>query len=358
MGYLGSRKTCKNAFDNCPNIRLDRLSCTQGYKMSKKLVLVKPKSEFAEDIKKGLTSNIKEIPSYHLYGEKGDQLFEKITLTNEYYPTRSELQILESYAFNILMHSGSDEKAPTIVELGSGNGTKTEKLLNKAVEVYGKCNYYPVDISQQSLLLLKNRLSKFEHCLISPVEANIYENLEFLPRIQSQKLILFLGSSIGNMGIDKSYSLMKRIADNMSPHDKLLIGFDLAHNGNKPQEIINRAYNDDGLVTAQFNLNLLRKINNQLGGEFDVGQFEYYSHYNPELKRQESFLKSKIKQDVRISDLNLTVRFCKDEYILTEFSQKFDLEMIAKMAGAAGLEQVDSYTDKNRYFINSLFIKT
>jgi len=304
-------------------------------------------------IEAGLSKTPKRLPSWLFYDAVGDKIFQAIMRIPEYYLTACELDIFKTHKERILQHIVKSNEAFQLVELGAGDGTKTEVLLDYFVKKKVPFTYVPVDVSQDVLEQLIVRLNKSLPALkIHPENKLYYQALEDLNNdSREKKLILFLGANIGNFNTEEAVGFVKRLAANMNNQDQLLIGFDLKKN----PRLIQAAYDDAGGITREFNLNLLGRINREMGGEFDLEQFSHYPYYDPETGVTKSFLVSEQEQEIWIEAMGKSVHFDKWEVIHTEVSQKYDLKMINRLADQAGLQIVDVIYDSKRYFADVIF---
>lgn len=305
---------------------------------------------FASDVKKGLTSEEKFLLSKYFYDEKGSQLFEQISDLDEYYLTRTEREILESKSGEI---STLFSDRISMVELGSGSSEKTRLLIKAFLKRFGNLFYIPIDISlsilEESSL---NLLADFPGLDIQAINATYQKGLRKLHSISKPpRLILFLGSNIGNFQRHDAENFLHCIQELMHPTDRLLAGIDLK----KDKKELEAAYNDSLGVTAKFNLNLLERINRELGGEFDLNEFKHLAIYNENIGRIEMHLVSKIDQTVHISDINLDVPFKEGETIHTENSYKYSLQDIDELAQSAGLLTKERWLDANERFSLNFF---
>lgn len=304
---------------------------------------------FAEDVDKGLSSKPKYLACVYFYDYQGSLLFEKICRLPQYYLTEAEASILRNCSEEITSHLPPNS---ALVELGSGSCVKTEYIIEELLHQYGKVTYSPIDISRkmlkQSSLTLLDRYDDLE---IISVAADYHEGIRQIEmRMDRPKMILWLGSSIGNFQHDEAVGFLRSIVDLLAPEDLFLIGFDLR----KDTRILESAYNDPEGVTAEFNLNLLARINRQLGGRFDLEQFSHQAVYNREKGRIEMYLESRRAHEVYIGELDSHYSFEAGERIHTENSHKFSLTDIADLARQAGLSVVDKWLDDKEYFCLSL----
>lgn len=300
-------------------------------------------SDIARDITQGLLAKNKYIPSKYFYDTRGSKLFEDICRLPEYYPTRTEVSILKEIA---------PELAPTlshkdIVELGSGADWKIRILLDAIDE---NCRaticYIPVDISQTAILQSSASLAElYPELDVMGIIADFTAPMFHLPS-ERPKLFCFLGSTIGNLNHEQSIAFLKNIAAIMKTGDSLMIGFDMI----KPVKIMEAAYNDAAGVTAEFNRNVLRVINHELGGNFDPNDFGHLAFFNPGKSRIEMHLLANCDCAVRLEVTDMNVEISRGEAIHTENSRKFTPEAIEHMASLAGLAVRDWYADPQRWF--------
>ncbi|MFD0862804.1 L-histidine N(alpha)-methyltransferase [Sungkyunkwania multivorans] len=311
-------------------------------------------SIFEEDVYQGLSSYPKYLYSKYIYDEKGDELFQKIMDLPEYYLTRKEFEILSTYRSDIAQLFESGEGFD-LIELGAGDGKKTKILLKELLRRSSDFTYMPIDISQNSLDLLEASLSdEFPKAKVRPQQGMYFKVLERLAELRHRKkVILMLGSNIGNLLHPKAITFLRNIQIAMNPGDLLFMGFDQKKD---PQTILD-AYNDKTGVTAAFNLNLLERINNDLKANFDLKQFKHWEVYDPETGTAKSYLVSLKKQEVTIEALNLNVSFDQWETIHTEISQKYDDKVVAWLANEAGLTIQQSFTDDDNWYKDYVFTK-
>ncbi len=312
-------------------------------------------TKFAEDIDHGLSLKLKKLPSKYFYNKKGDELFVKIMHCEEYYPTDCELEILKHQSSDIIAACNLPRNRVNVIELGAGDGLKTRELLKGFVQEKVETRYLPVDISANAVEGLVSKL-KVE---IPEVETKgkVGDYFEILHEVSATseraKLILFLGSTIGNMTPEVAQQFVSDIAKNMQANDRLLIGFDLK----KEPETVRAAYNDKTGYTRAFNLNLLERINEELGGNFELSQFKHYPVYNPQTGTAKSYLISLCDQEVTLAALNKTYSFEAWESIHTEISQKYSKSAIEDLAQNCGLEVQRTFSDQRAYYADVLFKK-
>jgi L-histidine Nalpha-methyltransferase len=301
--------------------------------------------DFAASVRAGLTASPKRLECSWFYDAEGSRLFERICATPEYYLTRAEDEILASHAGEIC-----DGLAPEadLVELGSGSGSKTRRLIAELASRRGRVRYVPIDISRDALEDSARRLlAEFEGLSISAVAAEYGPGLDELRRVSpGPKLVLWLGSNIGNFDRERASGFLARVRSRLTPECRVLVGFDLR----KDTATLERAYDDAGGITARFNLNLLARIDRELGGDFDLERFSHRARYDEEDGRIDMFLDSRVAQEVAIRALDLEVAFEAGEPIHTESSYKHSLAELGAIAARAGLEIERSWFDEARRF--------
>jgi L-histidine Nalpha-methyltransferase len=301
----------------------------------------------------GLMGSPKTLPSWLFYDEQGDRLFQEIMGLPEYYITRCEYEILHSYKDDLLSYFNHTHKPFQIIELGSGDGMKTEVLLKHFVSKGVEFIYTPVDLSANVLDQLQTRLlKKLPELNINPVRASYGDAIESLNN-NRKKVVFFLGANIGNYTMMEAGSFLQALSLSFTERDVAVIGFDLK----KDPRLIEAAYNDSQGVTREFNLNMLRRLNRELGANFDLTGFIHHPYYDPQTGAARSYLVSTKDQEVHIETVRKTIKFQAWESIRTEISQKYDLLMIEKLASDAGLEIVDLFFDADHFFCNVLLKK-
>jgi dimethylhistidine N-methyltransferase len=306
--------------------------------------------EFAHDVEIGLAARRKWLPARWLYDELGSALFEAITALPEYGLTRADARIIARAADEIVDAAGHPR---TLIELGSGSGSKTRALL----EVGARRNfveYLPIDISRAALNSCKVTLNGIPRVHIRPVEAGYIEGLERGIRDcrpGEPALILFLGSTIGNFARTEAAAFLAEVRRRVRPGDSLLLGADLV----KPAEVLIRAYDDPLGVTAAFNLNVLGRMNRELEGEFDLSRFQHEAVWNSRASRIEMHLRSRVAQRVTIGALGREIRFRAGETVWTESSHKFRPEQIRRMGERAGWRFARQWLDQEWPFAETLF---
>lgn len=312
-------------------------------------------SLFAREVHAGLTSTPKTLPSKYFYDERGDELFQTIMSLGEYYLTRSEFEIFAEQKDKILDAFIGETSGFKLIELGAGDGTKTKVLLEHFVKSDVNFSYAPIDISQNVLDQLTSDLEEnLPQLKLEPIQGDYFKALASLNKQHTcREIVLFLGSNIGNFSPIESIDFLSHLGENLSSGDMLLIGFDLMKD---PQAILN-AYNDKMGVTKEFNLNLLTRINNELGGDFDTSKFEHFPTYDPITGETKSHLVSTVKQNVYIEELDQVYSFDAWEAIHTEVSQKYSFKMIEEFAAKAGFRIKKNFLDSNEYYVDSLWEK-
>jgi L-histidine N-alpha-methyltransferase len=307
--------------------------------------------KFLQDVLKGLSSSPKYLESKYFYDEAGDKIFQQIMGCPEYYPTRCELEILSGQTSSILHPILARHSSFDLVELGAGDALKSAFLLKYLSERKVDFTYYPIDISANVIDSLTATLpEQISGLTVHGLHGDYFDMLQKANAISSKpKLILFLGSNIGNMFPDEALRFSMKLKENLQRGDLLLIGFDLKKD---PRTILN-AYNDPRGFTSNFNLNLLTRINRELDGNFDLNAFQHYPTYNPETGSCESFLVSLKQQKVTIADQV----FCFDafECIHTEISQKYTVAQTNNLAEAADFTPLQYFYDSNRWFLDVIW---
>lgn len=315
---------------------------------------IKFASAFEEDVYTGLTSYPKHLSSKYFYDKKGDKLFQDIMNLPEYYLTNCEYNILANNTKQISDAFAGDDGFD-LIELGAGDGKKTKLVLRYLIDNKIDFDYLPVDISQNALDDLEGSLKEELPSLsVKPQQGTYFKTLERLSDYNSRKkVILVLGSNIGNLLHEDAIDFLRQIQEAMSPDDMLFMGFDQKKN---PQTILD-AYNDPTGVTEAFNKNVLERINTEMDADFDLDSFFHWETYNPETGTAKSFLISNKKQEVNIKNLDLTIHFETWESIHTEISQKYDDMIVEWLASQADLKVTDSFTDEKDFYKNYIFRK-
>lgn len=311
-------------------------------------------AQVAQAVEEGLFKEQKTLPSWLFYDHQGDRIFQEIMHMPEYYLTGCEYEILQMNAAAILKRF-QQLGAFQLIELGAGDGLKTEILLKHFTQQQADFTYHPIDISAAVLTQLQDRLStSLPNLPFFPQQGDYDKALEKLNlSSDKRKVILFLGSNIGNFSVTEAGAFLQRIKKSMHANDLLFVGMDLK----KDPRMIQRAYDDAQGITKSFNLNLLIRLNRELGGNFMLDQFSHYPTYNPETGEAKSYLVSLRQQDVYFEALQKTVRFKRWEHIHTEVSIKYDQQMIEQLAEVSCLTIEYQYYDCKHYFSDVLLIK-
>jgi L-histidine N-alpha-methyltransferase len=307
-------------------------------------------ARFVRDVAAGLTASPKRLPCCYFYDRLGSRLFEAICELPEYYLTRAETAILRAHAEDIadLFPSATD-----LIELGSGTAAKTRLLLEAFLRRHGTLRYVPLDIcrtvlEESSLDLLRT----YPTLDILAITGEYQEGLEHLrSTAASRKLILWLGSNIGNLERDEAARFLARVRQTLTPGDRLLVGIDLR----KDRATLEAAYDDACGVTAAFNRNILGRINRELDAHFDLKTFQHRAVWNEEIGRVEMYLVSTCAQQVAIGRSGIDVLFTAGEAIHTENSDKYARAEIEALAAVAGLLFERHWLDPNGLFSVNLF---
>jgi L-histidine N-alpha-methyltransferase len=308
-----------------------------------------PRAAFARDVRAGLLARPKRLPCCYFYDAEGSRLFEEICELPEYYLTRAEREILEARAQDVASRFPA---AVTLVELGSGSADKTRLLIDALLRQHGALRYVPVDICRPVLeASARALLHDYPAIEVHAIAGDYHDALRHLAQEAGRpKLILWLGSSIGNLDRPDAAGFLRRVRETMAGEDRLLVGIDLR----KARRVLEPAYDDARGVTARFNRNLLARINRELGGRFDPDSFLHRAVYDEARGRIEMYLVSPRAQRVRIDALDLVVPFDAGEAIHTENSYKYSLEEIAALAQDAGLALERRWLDASGRFSLSL----
>lgn len=307
----------------------------------------------ADDVRKGLGQVPKTLPPKYFYDELGSVLFDAICLLPEYYPTRAEREILTRSANEIVAELDGPVE---LVELGSGSAEKTRFVIDALLARQSSLHFIPVDISAAALELSSRALLGTYDGLSITGYASEYSGalaaLRGVPPEGRRRLALFLGGNVGNFKRGKARQFLRELRQVLSTGDALLLGADLK----KDAEVLEAAYDDALGVTAAFNLNVLARINRELGASFDLRRFSHRARFNERRCRIEMHLVSRCGQAVEIPALGMTVRFREGETIHTENSHKYDLEMLSEMAADTGYERTRTWTDAEGRFSSNLFV--
>ncbi len=307
---------------------------------------------FEDDVRDGLTSSPKHLSSKYFYDDEGSRLFQQIMEVEEYYLTDAEFEVFNSLKQEILQFFSEDDSPFNLIEFGAGDGLKTKVLLRHFLASHANFTYTPIDISGKALQDLTNDLTReMPELRVNGIKNDYFTALSELATNNDRKVVLFLGSNIGNFTYDGSINFLSALRHELRSGDMIMIGFDLKKNPEK----IKAAYNDSKGVTRAFNLNLLHRINKEMGANFDVGAFEHYPTYDPHTGEARSYIMSTKAQTVHIDKLNLTVEFDAWESIHTEISKKYSLREIEQLAAAAGFTVRKHLVDPQQYFADSIW---
>lgn len=295
-------------------------------------------AELATAVAAGLGTTPRRLNSRFFYDDTGSALFRQIMALPEYYPTRAELSLFQAHSAALVEALAPHDSAPFhLVELGAGDGLKTRVLLQALLSAGATFEYAPIDISGAALDGLAAALAaELPNLVVKPVVAEYYEGLRTLRQRPGRKAVLFLGSNIGNFDEVGRQAFLRGLAAHLTPADRLLVGFDLRKNPRR----IHAAYDDAAGVTAAFNLNLLRRLNRELGADFDLNAWQHFASYDPQAGAMRAWLVSRCAQTVHIAALSSAFEFAAWEAIHTEDSYKFTLPQITAEAARAGLQVV------------------
>lgn len=326
----------KNSFRE---LKMDEINCP------------KSQQDFATDVLVGLSLSPKRLPCKYIYDDAGSELFQQIMVLPEYYLTACELEILQSHRKKIVEFFS--RKSLRLVELGAGDGAKTQLLLQELVRQKSDFLFNPIDISRSAVKDLTVKLEKqMPEVKIEGLVTDYFKGLKWLSSLgQRINLVLFLGSNIGNFEPREADIFLSNLWNACNDGDYMLIGFDLK----KDLQILLKAYNDPEGITAKFIQNVLLRINQELGGHFDVGQFEYFCTFDVVAGAIKSFLISKKDQSVCIDELNREFSFGGWEPIHVESSYKYEEKEIRDLARKNGFVVLENFFDSKRFFALSLW---
>jgi L-histidine N-alpha-methyltransferase len=308
--------------------------------------------QFKKDVDAGLSAKNKYLPSKYFYDKKGDALFVEIMHLPEYYLTRAELNIFENQTADIIRALKlSPGNYFELIELGAGDGLKTKKLLHMLSLEAFQFDYFPIDISQNALDRLEADLNReLPDVSVQKRQGDYFKILASLKEIKTPKIILFLGSNIGNMPDELATQFIYDLGANLHPGDKLLLGADLI----KPASVVLPAYNDSKGITAAFNYNLLNRINNELGADFKTEYFRHEPEYDEKEGIAKSYLVSEAAQTVFVKAINKSFDFEAREKIEMEVSRKYNDDIIYNIISKTDFKPSAKLNDSENYF--SLYI--
>lgn len=315
------------------------------------LVKRDPLAGFAEDVRRGLSTKPKRFLPKYFYDELGSKLFEAICLLPEYYLTRAENEILERYSDEIVT---SMEGQTTLIEMGSGSASKTRLIIEALLRKQSELLFIPVDISASALdSSSRILLQSYPELRIEAYAADYFAALaELAKKPRARALALFLGSNISNFDEEEALRFLRALRQVLREGDALLLGADLK----KDKSVLEAAYNDALGVTAAFNLNVLARINRELGGDFDLRAFQHRAFYNDEAGRVEIYIESTREQTVKIRQFDMEVHFGEGEQIHTENSYKYDLSDIGQLATQTGFTRAHTWLDLQERFSSNLLM--
>ena len=315
------------------------------------LVKRDPLAGLAEDVRRGLSSKPKRFLPKYFYDQLGSQLFEAICLLPEYYLTRAENEILEQYADEIV---SSLDGNTTLLEMGSGSASKTRLIIEALLRRQSELLFIPVDISASALdSSSRILLQSYPQIRVEAYAADYFAGLAELRKThRARTLALFLGSNVSNFDPEEALRFLRALRQVLREGDALLLGADLK----KDKRVLEAAYNDALGVTAAFNLNVLARINRELGGNFDLRAFHHLAFYNEAVGRVEIYIESLRAQTVAIRQLEIEVQFSEGEQIHTENSYKYDLSDIAKLAAETGFTSAHNWLDRKQQFSSNLLL--
>jgi L-histidine N-alpha-methyltransferase len=316
------------------------------------ITVAKNKAVFYKDVMEGLRSTPKYLDSKYFYDACGDKLFQQIMHCDEYYLTRCELEIMQKKASAITDTFIRHQKEFDLIELGAGDCTKSYFLLKELVQKNIEFTFYPIDISANVINTLEQELPNKLHGLkVHGLNGEYLDMLEKANAISpGRKVVLFMGSNIGNMTIEESIGFCKQAKACLSPGDLMLTGFDLK----KEPRIILNAYNDSAGITREFNLNLLKRINRELNADFVIEQFTHFPVYNPESGECKSYLVSTCRQRVFIGDTEY-IDFAENETIHMEISTKYTVQQTDEIAALSDFKPMKHFYDSKKWFLDTVW---
>ncbi|WDF70154.1 L-histidine N(alpha)-methyltransferase [Sphingobacterium oryzagri] len=309
------------------------------------------KTEFYRDVMVGLRKSAKSLPSKYFYDARGDVLFQQIMRCPEYYLTRCEEEIFKKQTNTLVKYLFQPGKRVDLIELGVGDASKTHHLLARLLEKDYEFTYRPIDISTHIITELQTSLpTKFPSINISAFQGDYFAGLAEFQKISSlPKIVLFLGANIGNMPREQAQDFCKQVRQYLNKGDRMLVGFDLMKN----PRIVQAAYDDEAGLTWRFNINLLHRINSELGADFNTDLFEHYCQYDPIDGTCSSYLVSLLDQVVHFSKEKIS--FEQGEVIHMEVSQKYKLEEINALAERACFSPIHRITDSKAWFVDAIW---
>jgi dimethylhistidine N-methyltransferase len=303
-----------------------------------------PSASMVLEVTRGLTDQPKHVSPKWFYDARGSELFEEITRLPEYYVTRTEQQILSGSADEIVSAAGSNL---TLIELGAGTATKTGLLIEALLRRQLRVDYIPIDVSSTALESAALRLrAEFPRVRVQPQVADFTNGFGGFGAVRGRKLVLFIGSSIGNFEPTEAVNLLARLRGKLASGDAVLLGTDLV----KDRDVMGSAYDDGRGVTAEFNKNLLVRLNREMGANFDLKSFRHVALWNENESRMEMYLESTRDQSVTLGAHGLKVQFAAGERIHTENSYKYTIPRVEAMLRDAGFQAERHWTDPQDWF--------
>lgn len=323
-----------------------QLKAEEGASRFTACISIKPARDIpdiVEDVRVGLLSAPRSLPPKYFYDERGSQLFEQICDTPEYYPTRTEENLLSNYSEEII----SQVRPAEIMELGSGNAQKTRRLFDACEQTEHICSYAPLDVCEPILKNVSEQLqSDYDWLDVNPLLGDYHAGLQHLPETHGTRLYVFLGGTIGNFYPGQAQDFITEIKATMQPGDYLLLGADRV----KENHLLDAAYNDEQGITAEFNLNLLHVLNRELKADFNPEHFEHWAEFNSEHNRIEMHLLCTQGHSVQLQELDEEITFQQGDSILTEVSHKFTADGLEELLEESGLNICNHYEPDNQYF--------
>ncbi|MGS0828118.1 L-histidine N(alpha)-methyltransferase [Shewanella sp. 0m-8] len=311
--------------------------------------------QFIDDVNNGLSQSQKQLPSKYFYDKKGDELFVKIMSLKEYYLTRSEMEIFSEQVHSIIAALKLEQSSYfELIELGAGDGTKTRKLLQALSDEGYQYDYMPIDISKNALDKLEHSLAKeLPNVCVKQQHGDYFSILESLRNSHHPKVLLFLGSNLGNMPDNTATEFIYNLGKSLCDGDKLLIGLDMV----KSADIVLPAYNDQQGVTRDFNLNLLQRINTELDADFNLELFDHSPEYTEQEGIAKSYLKSLCDQSVSIKATGKVYQFSTGEKIHTEISRKYSDAIFDRILSPTDFVITSKFTDSQQYFADYILTR-
>ncbi|MFD0795652.1 L-histidine N(alpha)-methyltransferase [Mucilaginibacter litoreus] len=308
-------------------------------------------NQFYKDVIAGLTAKPKHLDSKYFYDAQGDKLFQELMNCDEYYPTNCEMEIFTTQTERICKALIDNGDVFDLIELGAGDAKKSIKLLEYLIHNKADFTYLPIDISENVISYLNVTLpATLPGIKIEGLNGEYFKMLKKAASLSKRrKVVMFLGSNIGNMPVTDAKAFCRELRNHLSPGDMVLIGIDLK----KHPATVLAAYNDKEGITRRFNLNLLERVNRELQGNFIIERFDHYATYDPETGACKSYLISLDDQEVVVGDQ--TISFLKNEYIYMEISQKYNVNEINIMANKAGFKPAKSFFDSKNWFIDAIW---